>query len=117
MSEMSLKLEYVPSRSRLALGQLLTDRRQEEAETVERAEALREYLGRMEDEEDDVESKDTGIEAAPPPSTVDTAVPAPILPGDGILRLIAMNPLLALAFTHPEGFPPLSSGPAGSPKG
>ena len=57
----------------------------------------------MEDGEDDVDSESTGIEAAPPPSTAGTAGPIPIRPGDGLLKLIAANPLLAKAFTHPEG--------------
>ena len=48
----------VQSRSRLALGQFLIDRRQEEAETIQQAKAHVERPGRLEDVEDDHVSGD-----------------------------------------------------------
>ena len=60
LGELGLDQEDVPSCWRLALGQRLLDRRQEEAKTVEQVEAEMECLGRLEIGQDDVEGE--GIE-------------------------------------------------------
>ena len=83
---------------------------------IEQARSQLEILRRLEEVEDDVEednksgsqveegerevveeSEGTGTEAAPPPSTAGSVAPTPVRPGEGLLKLIATNPLLAKA--------------------
>ena len=62
-----------------------------------------ERLGRLEIGEDDDEGKGIEVEAGPPPSTAGGEGPSPDRSGDGLLKLIATNPLLAKTANHPEG--------------
>ena len=115
----------------LAYSQNMVNRGQEEEETIEQARTQLERLRRLEggrnssdsssdgeptQEIDDTnyleeiwlkseiveESKVTEIDTAPP-STTSKVPPTPVRPGDGLLKLMAMNPPLAKAPTRPEG--------------
>ena len=62
LCKLDLECENIPSHSQLVLGQDLINRRQEEEETLEQAGAQLERLRRLEDGDEDDESRDQECE-------------------------------------------------------